>query len=96
MPTYPHIESYYQELEDIIIDPIYTAKSTSALIAEIQGGNVDPTPHSLHRLRRHTPNLRLPRPTLELTNLLARRKGKTFIIPNPHSLHRYTNHFHDQ
>ena len=33
--------------ESIILDPTYTAKSKSALIAEIQLGNVEPQTHTI-------------------------------------------------
>ena len=44
VPTDPGIQAMHllAQTESIILDPTYTAKSMSALIAEIQQGNLDP------------------------------------------------------
>ena len=61
--------------EAIILDPNYTGKSMSALIAQIRTRNLDPkNPHNLHPHRRPTPNLRLPQPTLQPRTPIARRR----------------------
>ena len=72
VPTEAAIEAIHlvAKTEAIILDPNYTGKSMSAIIAQIRTRNLDQKTHNLHPHRRPNQNLLLPQPTLQLETRL--------------------------